>query len=44
MKMNDEIEMNTLKSEVEHHEIKMIQKDKQQLDKKGVSPPEYEDE
>ena len=44
MKKNNEIELNTLKSEVERHEMKMIQEDKQQLEKKGVSPPKYEDE
>ena len=35
MKMNDDIEMSALISEVEHHEIKMIQEVKTNLDGKG---------
>ena len=35
MKMNDDIEMSALISEVEHHEIKMIQEVKTNLDRKG---------
>lgn len=35
MKTNDEIEMNALKSEVEHYGIKMMQEVKSNLDGKG---------
>ena len=42
MKMNDEIEISVLISEVEHYGIKKIKEVEKKFRQKGVVPPKYD--